>query len=89
MVKEMFYYRKPFVKEMLCYGDVLLRRCFVWRRFVKEFVCASTIHCIGIQISHGISRYPHNRLQSPERSHQPYSFIGGHHSDFLCDVLSV
>jgi hypothetical protein len=22
--------------ETLCYGDVLLRRCFVWRRFVKE-----------------------------------------------------
>jgi hypothetical protein len=29
-----------------CYGDVLLRRRFVWRRFVEETFCAETF-CIG------------------------------------------
>jgi hypothetical protein len=27
------------LQETFCYGDVLLRRRFVWRRFVEETFC--------------------------------------------------
>jgi hypothetical protein len=30
------------LQETFCYGDVLLRRRFVWRRFVEETFCAET-----------------------------------------------
>jgi hypothetical protein len=30
------------LQETFCYGVVLLRRCFVWRRFVEETFCAET-----------------------------------------------
>jgi hypothetical protein len=30
------------LQETFCYGDVLLRRHFVWRRFVEETFCAET-----------------------------------------------
>jgi hypothetical protein len=51
-VKEMFCNRRHFVKEDFCYGNVLLRRFFVWRRFVGEaFMCVEmtnfTVVCGG------------------------------------------
>jgi hypothetical protein len=41
-VTETFCSRDVVLQETLCYGDVLLRRCFVWRRFVEETFCKET-----------------------------------------------
>ena len=41
---EMFCYRRPFVKETFCYGDLLCGDVLSRRRFVRRrFVCASYI----------------------------------------------
>jgi hypothetical protein len=39
LLQETFCYRRRFVKETFCSGDVLLRRRFVRRRFVEETLC--------------------------------------------------
>jgi hypothetical protein len=37
------------LQEMLCYRDVLLRRRFVWRRFVKETFRVETFCMCAVQ----------------------------------------
>jgi hypothetical protein len=41
-VTETCYSGDVLLQETFCYGDVLFRRCFVWRRFVEETFCAET-----------------------------------------------
>jgi hypothetical protein len=41
-LQEKLFYRRRSVMETFCYGDVLLQRSFVWRRFVEEAFCAET-----------------------------------------------
>jgi hypothetical protein len=39
---ETFCCRDVLLQETLCYGDIMLRKCFVWRRSVQEMFCAET-----------------------------------------------
>jgi hypothetical protein len=75
--------RRRFVTYMFCsgyvllqetfyYGDVLLRRRFVWRRFVEETFCAETLCMCAVYLLYevstlllqflGVKKYEHNAI---------------------------
>jgi hypothetical protein len=87
---EMFCYRRRFVKETFCRGDVLLRRRFVRRRFVEETFCKETF-CMCVEQSWVSKSSRANIMQMSHDIPVPFSSFSTSyisHTSYMLERLS-